>query len=453
MNPLTETKAPSALPKETRIGSSLAAFRQDPLEFMTQLHRTYGHAAVFRLGPQRFHALFHPDLLKEVFVTKADSFTKAGTFDELKRLTGEGLVLSQGEFHQRQRRILQPKLTRTQIQRFADNMAASTLTRLDSWKDGDTRDLTHDLFAITFDIIASTMFSYDSRSELDMIGQAFDSVNRIASEKIRQLVRLPLFVPTRQNREYTGALRTLDDIVFRLIGERRAQGPGSRQDLLSALMSAVDEQDGSGMTDRQLRDEIMTMFLAGHETSAHTLAWAFDFLMRHTEVETKLLEEWERVLGGRLPAADDYPALEYTQNVLWETLRLRPAGYITSRTALEDVVIGPLSLRQGEVIMISPYPLHTSDKYFDAPLAFRPERFENGLLKSLPQMAYFPFGAGPRSCIGNHFAMLEMVQILVVIGQRYRLRHVPGHPPAVPEALLTLAPKGGIRVTAERRQR
>jgi len=441
----------SQLPKETFLGGSLKAFREDPLLFMRSLHLQYGDYAKYRLGPQKFYAIFHPGMLKEVMVTKADAFSKAGAFDEIKRLTGEGLVMSNGAHHDRQRRILQPKFTRGHIQKYAQQMAESTRSLTEQWGHGEQRSLTRDMFVITFDIIARTMFSYDSTERLNQIERAFDSINRIASEKIRTLVRLPLLIPTKQNREYTEALRALDDIVFGIIAERRASRQADGHDLLAVLMQAVDEKDQTGMTDRELRDELMTMFLAGHETTAHTLAWAFDFVMRRPDVEEKLVEEWSRVLGGKLPTAEHYGELVYTQNVLWETLRLRPSGYLTTRTALRDIQLGELPIKRGEALMISPYPLHMSPVYFDDPETFRPERFENDYVKSLPMMAYFPFGAGPRSCIGNHFAMMEMVIILATVGQSFRLRHIPDHPPVVPEALLTLAPKGGIRVTVERR--
>ncbi|MFE5317985.1 cytochrome P450 [Paenibacillus sp. NPDC056579] len=437
--------------RTTMIGGSLQAFREDPLLFMCRLHQSHGDYARFRLGPQSFYAIFQPDMLKEAMVTKADAFSKAGAFDEIKRLTGEGLVMSNGELHDRQRRIVQPKFTRSHIQAYAAQMALSTHRIIANWAHVQERELTRDLFKITFDIMARTLFSYNSQSTLEQIEKAFDSINRIASEKIRSLIRLPLLIPTRQNREYAAALRLLDEIVFGIIAERRQNQEREPQDLLSVLMGSVDETDQTGMSDRQLRDELMTMFLAGHETTAHTLAWAFDYVMKRPDVEEKLLQEWEQVLDGALPGAEHYNELEYTQNVLWETLRLRPAGYLTGRTAMVDTKLGDLALRRGDAIMISPYPLHMSPAYFEDPESFRPERFDNDLMKKLPLMAYFPFGAGPRSCIGNHFAMLEMVIILAVIGQSFRLRHIKGHPPVVPEALLTLSPKGGIKVVAERR--
>ncbi|MEF3302190.1 cytochrome P450 [Paenibacillus sp. GYB003] len=447
----TEPAPETALPKPALLGGSLKAFREDPLTFMNELHRKHGDYARFRLGPKSFYAIFHPDMLKEAMVTKSEDFCKAGAFDEIKRLTGEGLVLSDGEHHDRQRRMIQPKFTRGHIQRYAEQMGDSTRSLSKDWTDGQERDLTRDLFRITFDIMTRTLFSYDSTTRLEQIEKAFDSINRIATEKIRALIRVPLLIPTKQNREYTAALGTLNDIVYGIIEERRARKGGERQDLLSVLMEAVDESDQSVMSDQQIRDEVLTMFLAGHETTAYTLAWAFDFIMRRPDVEEKLVDEWSRVLNGALPAAEHYPKLIYTQNVIWETLRMRPVGYITGRTAIRDTRLGSLELRRGESLMISPYPLHMSPRYFAEPETFRPERFENDFVRTLPLMAYFPFGAGPRSCIGNHFAMLEMVILLAEIGQHYILRHTPGHPPVVPEALLTLAPQGGIRVTVKRR--
>lgn len=433
------------------IGGALQEFREDPLGLMCGLNAEQGDVARFRLGPKRFLSVFNPDMLKEVMITKSDAFEKGGAFGEVKRLTGDGLVLSEGALHKRQRRIIQPQFTRGNIQRYAEQMTDSTLAHVRTWSNGEERDLTNDLFEITFDIIARSMFSFDSRDQLDRIGRAFDSVNRIVAEKIRALVRVPLIIPTAQNREYVNALATLDEVVYGLIRERRAYDGPARLDLLSVLMSATDEADGTQMDDTQIRDELMTMFLAGHETTAHTLSWAFDYIMRHPEVEEKLTDEWQKVLGGRTPRADDYAALTYTQNVLWETLRLKPAIYLTTRTAVKPVTVGSIQLQKGDALMISPYPLHVNPAYFEEPLKFRPERFENDLVKSLPAMAYFPFGTGPRSCIGNHFAMLEMVLVLSCIGQRFRLR--PAHENSSPpiEALLSLRPKGGVRVALEQR--
>jgi len=433
------------------IGGYLKEFREDPLKMMCKLNQEQGNVARFRIGPKNFLAIFDPEMLKEIMITKSDSFAKGGAFGEVKRLTGEGLVLSEGAFHKRQRRIMLPNFTRSHIQRYAEQMTASTEAHISTWKNGDRRELTKDLFEITFDIIARTMFNFDSSEHLDRIGKAFDSINRIASEKIRSLVRIPLTIPTAQNKEYVEALQKLDEVVYTLIRDRRANPDPASKDLLSVLMAAVDEMDGTGMNDVQLRDELMTIFLAGHETTAHTIAWAFDFMMQHPEVADKMAAEWKRVLGGRPPQADDYPALTYTQNVLWETLRLKPAGYLTTRTAIEDVPVGDLILRKGTSMMISPYPLHINARYFPDPHAFRPERFENDYVKTLPTMAYFPFGAGPRSCIGNHFAMLEMVLILATIGQKFKVRPAADFKPAEFEALFTLRPKGGIFVNVELR--
>lgn len=435
------------------IGGLLDEFRQDPLRMMCKLHRENGDIAQFRLGPKRFRAVFDPEMLKEIMITKSDAFHKGGAFGEVKRLTGEGLVLSEGELHKKQRRIMQPKFTRSHVQRYAEQMTASTLNHISQWGEGGQRQLTDELFKITFDIIARSMFSFDSSRQLEDIGKAFDSVIRIASDKIRALVRVPLAIPTAQNREYLSALRVLDTVVYDLITARRKQSSGlPSQDLMSILMEAVDEgEDGTGMNDTQLRDELITMFLAGHETTAHTLAWAIDYIMKHPEVEEKLVREWTSVLGGRPPQSEDFPALRYTQNVLWETLRLKPAGYMTTRTAVAPVTIGSLQLKPGDSFMISPYPLHMSKLYFEQPEQFKPERFENDFVKTLPTMAFFPFGAGPRSCIGNHYAMLEMVMILATIGQQYRLEPAPGYTQAEVEALFTLRPKGGIHVVASRR--
>ncbi|MBW5446040.1 cytochrome P450 [Cohnella sp. CFH 77786] len=448
----TTLAEPKTERQRTLLGGDLKAFRRDPLAFLTELYRQGGKTAPIRLGPQKITVLFDPEMIKEVLVTKSESFIKGATFKEIARFVGDGLVISDGEKHKRHRRMLQPHFTRAHIQHYAEQMTDIASAHAELWKDGEERLLTEDLFGITFDIIARTVFTFESGEELMKIGRSYSSINRIATEKMRTLFKLPLFVPTKRNKEYLDAIKTLDEIVYTLISQRRTEKDTAHRDLLSVLMSAVDESDQSEFSDEQVRDELMTMFLAGHETTANTLSWTFHYLIQNPEAERKLREEWDRVLGERDATADDYPQLTYTQNVLWETLRLTPAGYLTGRTAAHDVIVGDHQFRKEEILFISSFPLHRSSDYFPDPLVFRPERFENEMLKTIPQFAYFPFGGGPRACIGNHYAMLEMVMVLCAIGRRFRFRLAPNHHEIVPEALLTLRPKGGIRVIANKQE-
>ncbi|MBW5447065.1 cytochrome P450 [Cohnella sp. CFH 77786] len=436
----------------TWLGGHLKAFRRNPLAFFEEMHKQYGMSAQIRFGPKKINLLYDPEMVKEVLITKSESFIRGGfSAQEVKRFLGEGVIFSEGDEHKKHRRMLQPRFTRAHIQQYAEQMSAIAAAHAELWKDSEELQLSKALFGITFDILARTIFSFDSSDQLTDIGRAYSVINRIGSEKLRHLFKLPLFVPTKQNKEYLEAIGKLDEIVYSLIAKRRKEKDATHQDLLSVLMAAVDETDQSTYTDTQLRDELMGLFFAGHETTANTLLWTFYFLMQNPEAEAKLHAEWNRVLGGRDANADDFPQLTYTQHVLSEALRLMPVAFMVYRTAARDVIIGNIQIAKGEIVFISPYVIHRSSAYFSDPLAFRPERFENDMVKKIPQFAYFPFGGGARACIGNHYAMLEMMMVLCAIGRRFRMRLAPNHHEVVPEALLTLVPKDGIRVVLEKR--
>lgn len=437
-------------PKGSLLGGNLKAYREDPLTFLKELQKTYGAVAKIRLGPQHMYVLYDPALLKELLITKQEHFIKLKAFQEARLFVGDGVATSTGDKHKRVRRLLQPHFTKAHIQQYAEQMADIVSAELDNWKPGEERDLTNDLSDITFAIIAKTLFSLDGREHAQVIRRPYELINRICAERMRQLVSMPLFVATPKNRAYKTALRELDSGVYDITKQRKKSPEQGEGDLLSVLLAAKDDE-GKGMTDQELRDELMIMFIAGHETSANALAWAFSFILQQPEVEHKLYEEWDRVLQGARPSAANYMELSYTQNVLWEAMRLRSPSFFTGRSALCDVELGPIHVKKGQSVLFSPYAIHHNPEYFPRPEAFIPERFENDLLKRIPQFAYIPFGGGPRGCIGNHFAMLEMVIALCMIGQRYRLRLTNGHPPIEMEPLMTLRPKNGIRVVVNQR--
>jgi Cytochrome P450 len=437
-------------PKGSLLGGNLMAYRKDPLGFLTDLQKNYGGVAKIRFGPQTMYVIYDPELLKELLITKQEHFIKLKAFQEARLFVGDGVATSTGEKHKRVRRLIQPHFTKAHIQGYAKQMADIVERELYTWQPGSRRMLTDDISDITFAIIARTLFSLEGKEHSRSIREPYELINRMCAERMRSLVSVPLFISTAKNRAYKSALAALDHAVYDIINQRKSNPETGKGDLLSVLMEARNDR-GEGMTDRELRDELMIMFIAGHETTANALSWAFSYIMRNPVVERKLYEEWDRVLQGAPPTDTTYMQLTYTQNVIWESMRLRAPTFFTGRSATQDVEIGPIKIKKGQSVLFSPYAIHQNPTYFPSPMSFRPERFENDLLKRIPQFAYIPFGAGPRGCIGNHFAMLEMVIALCMIGQRFRLRLTPGHPPIEMEPLLTLRPKNGIQVVVEAR--
>ncbi len=425
-------------------------YRQDPVGFLTELQKDYGGVAQIRFGPQKMYVIYDPILLKEVLLTKQEHFIKLKAFKEARLFVGDGVATSTGEKHKRVRKLMQPYFTRAHIQTYAEQMVQIVNDELERWLPGERRILTEDISNITFAVIAKTLFSLEDDGYARAIREPYELINRMCSERMRSLLPVPLFISTAKNRAYKTALNELDQAVYAILQQRKNNPEQGAGDLLSVLLSAKDDS-GAGMTDQELRDELMIIFIAGHETSANVLSWAFSYILQQPEVEEKLYEEWDRVLGGSDPTDTTYMQLTYTQNVLREAMRLRSPSFFTGRSATADVEIGHITVKKGQSILFSPYAIHQNPEYFPDPLSFIPERFENDLLKRIPQFAYIPFGGGPRGCIGNHFAMMEMVIALCMIGQRYRLILAPAHPPIEMEALMTLRPKHGIQVIVNSR--
>ncbi|MDQ0220649.1 cytochrome P450 [Peribacillus cavernae] len=438
-------------PKGKLLTGHLKEFQSDPLEFLTRLTTEYGDVAKIRFGPfQNVYLISDPDLIKQVLVTKQKHFVKSRDFHALKPIIGEGLLTSEKELHMRQRRLIQPAFRKTHIVNYGQDMIDITTNYISTWKDGEERMITQDMMSMALGIISKTMFSMDFEEGYDVLGEPIETAMRTAVKRMRTLLQPPLWVPTRSNREYKNAIHELDKVLFEIIDKRREDAE-KQEDMLGILMDARDDEDGLGMTDTQVRDELMTIFLAGHETTANALSWTLYLLSQHPEVESKLFHEIENVIGNRLPAPEDFKNLTYTQNIIWESLRLYPPGFVTGREVDEDVDIGGYHFKKGDMILVSQYVMHHKQEYFDNPESFYPERFENNFAKTIPAYAYFPFGGGPRVCIGNHFAMMEAVLVLVCISQRYRLRIAPDHHEVTPYPSITLRPKRGLRMIVEER--
>jgi cytochrome P450 len=366
-----------------------------------------------------------------------------------KRLFGNGLLTSEGDFWLRQRRLAQPAFHRTRIASYGDTMVRYTEQMLEHWSHGQEVDAHQEMMQLTLNIVGKTLFDAEVAGDAREIGKTITMLLDFSSD-FRRLIFTPKWLPTPRNIQTTLAIRRLNKIVFRMIAQRRASGRDAG-DLLSMLLAARDD-DGSQMDDRQLRDETLTLFLAGYETTANLLAWTWWLLATHPEVELKLHVELDRLLAGRPPAMDDLPRLRYAEHVLTESLRLYPPAWGMARLAIEDHEIAGYPVPAGTGVAIAQWVVQRDPRWYEAPDEFRPERWKGDLQKRLPRFAYFPFGGGPRQCIGNMFALMEATLVLATVAQHFRLRMMPGQE-VVPLASITLRPKNGVAMRLESRRR
>jgi cytochrome P450 len=384
-------------------------------------------------------------------------------FDTLRLVLGNGLLTSEGDFWLRQRRIAQPAFHRDRVASFAGAMVRAAVDMVERrWtpviERGGRLDVASEMMRVTLRIVGKTLLGIDPSDEADRVGGALEALLVGFRRRMQSVVQFPLPWPTPENRKLGAAIDEIDRIVLRIIDERRAaaskdQGRGGAAeagaggDLLGMLMEARDEETGERMSDRQLRDEVVTLFLAGHETTALSLSWTFALLSRHPEVGRRLRGELREVLGGRLPTAEDVPRLTYTRMVLQEALRLYPPAWNFGRTAREDDQLCGYPVPAGSLILLSPYVTHRNPRLWANPEGFDPGRFSPENAAKIPKFAYIPFGAGPRQCIGNGFAMMEATLLLAVFWDRVDLSLVPGHD-LVPQPTVTLRPRGGLPMFA-----
>jgi cytochrome P450 len=428
----------------------LPQFRRNPPEFLQSLARDHGDLVHFRLGPQNIYLVSNPEWIKDILVTNQTSFTKSRFLERAKVLLGEGLLTSEGEFHRRQRRLVQPAFHRDRLIGYASAMVECTARTREQWTDGAQLDVSLEMMRLTLSVVAKTLFSADVRSEADNIGAAltqimvlFDMVLMPFSEWIEKL-------PLPSIRRFEKARDFLDKTIYGIIAERRASKE-DKGDLLSMLLLAQDEDGTAGMSDKQIRDEALTLFLAGHETTANALMWSWYLLSQNPAVAEKFYDEVDRTLEGRLPTFDDLPNLKYTEGVFAEAMRLYPPAWVIGRRTKTEYSIGPYSLPARSILMMSPYVVHRDPRWFPEPSQFKPERWSfQG--DDRPKFSYFPFGGGMRVCIGERFAWMEGVLLLATVAQRWRFKLVPGHPVAT-AALITLRAKHGMKMVAEQRPR
>lgn len=437
-------------PKAHWLLGHLGEYQKDSLGYERRIVREHGDVVRLRWVNRHAYLVSHPDAVRQVLVDEAARFDKAPMYkDLLAYFLGNGLLTSDGDFWRRQRKLAQPAFHHKRIQAYGEVMVAHTTRLLREWRPGETRAIDHDMMRLTLSIVAKTLFDADIERSANRIGDALTVLLEVTNERLQSPIQwIPAWLPTRANRKRRAAVQALDEIVMRLIDERRASGD-DHGDLLSMLIAARDDA-GQGMTDRQLRDEAVTLVLAGHETTANALTWTWYLLSQHPEVEAQLHAELAHVLGDRLPTAEDLRQLPYTEMVVKESMRLYPPIPGIARQANADLVIGGYPVPKGLIVTISPHVIHRDPRWYPEPDAFRPERFSKENEKLLPKYAYLPFSGGPRVCIGNTFASMEAVLILATIAQRWRLRLVPGHP-VVPQDTLTLRPKHGMKMVVEAR--
>ena len=447
---MTITRPPG--PKRRLFSGSFLAFRRDALKFLQRLADEYGDISNFRIGPQNVFFLNHPDYVKDVLVTHHQNFIKGRALQRTKRLLGEGLLTSEGEFHRRQRRLAQPAFHRQRVASYGAVMTDYGARTVERWHDGETLDISHEMMRLTLAIVGKTLFDADVESEAQEIGQALTDVMNLFDVLLLPFSEYLDKLPLPQTRRFHRAKDRLDATVYRMIEERRRSGK-DRGDLLSMLLIAQDEEANTGqMTDEQVRDEALTIFLAGHETTSNALTWTWYLLSQHPEVETKLHEEIDAVLGSRLqPTTDDLPRLRYTEMVLAESMRLYPPAWALGRLAINDYEVSGYVVPAGSLILMSQYVMHRDPRYFPDPTRFDPERWTPAARESRPQYSYFPFGGGPRRCIGEGFAWMEGILLIATIARHWRLRLIPDHPVEL-QPVITLRPKHGMRMSLVRRQ-
>ena len=421
----------------------------NPLDFFTSLARTYGDISTYRMAGEQLFLVNEPRLIRDILVTHNRNFTKSRGLERTKRLLGQGLLTSEGAMHLRQRRLMQPAFHRDRIAGYGELMVGYADRMRRSWRDGATLDISREMNRLTLSIVGKTLFDVDVESQAAAVGEALTAVMESFWMMLLPFADALERLPVPKLRRARLARARLDAIIYRMIADRRASGR-DHGDLLSMLLSAQDEDAGGGMTDQQVRDEAMTIFLAGHETTANALMWTWFLLSGAPEVEAKLHAEIDRVLQGRLPAMADLGSLHYVERVVTESMRLYPPAWIVGRRAIDAYQLGEYLVPPRSILVMSPYLMQRDARFYPDPERFDPDRWTPEFRAALPKFAYFPFGGGPRQCIGESFAWMELVLLVATIAQQYRLRLVPGHP-VVPQPLITLRAKHGMRMTVEQR--
>ncbi len=427
--------------------------RANPPLHLLESHRKYGSIFDIHVPFRTYISSWEPEHIKHILVTNNRNYIKDPATRKLSLLLGNGLLTSEGDFWRRQRRISQPAFHKKRIEMMTERMLSETEAMLEKWgrkPPGEVFDLSDEMTVLTSNIAAKSLFGADLDNNLE-IGKALLVSMRFITASFRKIFKLPLWLPTATNRKFRQAYKILDDSIQAIITQRRKGAAEEADDLLAMLMEARDEESGEGMTDKQLRDELITLFSAGHETSANGLNWTFYMLDKHPEVAQKVLTEIQEVIGGRRPEPADLMRLTYTRQVLMEVMRLYPPAWAVGREPLEEDEIDGYLIPKGTAFLIAPYVVHRNPAFWPEPERFDPDRFEAEKVKERHKFAYMPFGGGPRLCIGKDFAIMEMLAVLALVLDKYEVKLEATHPIEL-EPLITLRPLHGIRVQLHPRE-
>lgn len=430
-------------------GHALFAFRRDPIAYLRAASR-YGDVVRLPITRQPMFLVNHPDLIKDIFVTHQKQFKKGRGLERAKKLLGDGLLTSEDPYHLRQRRLIQPAFHRQRIAAYAEQMTGYAAKTSAGWGNGETRDMAEEMLHLALAIVGKTLFNAEMEGEAAEIGDALSEVFALFHTLLLPLADLLEHLPIPSVRRFARARARLDATIYRLIGERRASGE-DHGDLLSMLLLARDEDDGGQMTDEQVRDEALTIFLAGHETTANALAWTWYLLSQNPDAERRFHAELDSVPAGRTLTLDDLPHLPFTRKVLAETLRLYSPAWVVGRRALSEYQIGDYTLKRGDIVLMAQAVMHTDPRFWDRPETFDPDRWTPDAEAARPKFAYFPFGGGSRVCIGEQFAWMEAILLLAALGRQWKMRLAPGQVVAT-QPIITLRPKFGMKMALERRQ-
>lgn len=449
----TKETLPSTL-RTDLFGGHYRSFRKNGTDFLTRL-AALGDITSFRLGTQRAYFLNDPEMVRDLFVVNAHKFKKGRALQRARKLLGDGLLTSEGDHHFRQRRMIQPAFHRTKIAEYSRSMVEYADAMSESWQDGEAREIDSEMMHLTLRIVAKTLFSANVEDEADEIGAAMTSIVRLFNYLLLPFSEWLEKLPLPQSRRFKNARELLNSVIFGFIEQRRNSGE-ENGDLLSMLLAAQDEADGTGMSNEQIRDEVMTLFLAGHETTANAMTWIWYLLSQNKAAEARLFEELRAVLGIadsatgetllRIPTIDDLPALKFTEAVVAESIRLYPPAWAIGRRAVEEHEFGGFCVQAGSLVLVSPFVTQRDQRFWPDAGEFVPERWETlGVKEAGRQGIYFPFGGGVRKCIGDGFAWTEAILLLATIARKWKLHIVPEQKIGL-QPLITLRPKYGMRM-------
>jgi len=443
----TKPMVPPGPPGEPFIGNA-RAFVLDPLDYLRRCAQTYGDILQIHLGTTAIYMLSHPDYIEHVLLTHQKHYTKSRFTQRRKSLFGNGLIFSEGDFWLRQRRLMQPSFHHRNIERYSEAMVELTQRLTADWQDGEKLNMHDEMMQLSLGIVVKTLFDTDNAGDTRAIGQVLDVlIDQVSAAAVRPL-QFPDWFPTAGNRRYNAALARLNTIIANIIHEHRQRGTASN-DLLATLLQAQDE-DGQRMSDKQIRDEVVNLYIAGHETVALALAFTWYLLAEHPDVEAQLHTELERVLRGRAPTIADLPNLPYTEQIVVEALRLYPPVWGIFRDCAQADEIAGYPIAPKTVVLLSPWVIQRDARFYEEPEIFRPERWHHAA-NPPTRFAYFPFGGGQRLCIGNNFALVEARLALATLAQQWHFTLATTDPlELVPS--ITMRPKHGIWLIANKRR-